>query len=168
MGLGFLKPVSPPKLTLCLTKPSVSEFVLYPYRGECVQNLHRITEHLMLEGTSWSHLVQPLSSSRVTISNLPRTMSRWVLSISVDGNSTILWAILLHCCHLALANISLLHLTVLSLSLHHIVMRCHWFTSTGSLSPTLFPFQSKFLTSIWNCKFSPSSAAGSYWHLGSC
>lgn len=37
---------------------------------------HRITDWVRLEGTCGSHLVQPLSSSRVTYSQLSRSMSR--------------------------------------------------------------------------------------------
>jgi len=47
-----------------------------------------ITECLGLEGTSVGHLVQPLCRSRVTYSRLHRTLSRWVLNISRDGDST--------------------------------------------------------------------------------
>ena len=53
-----------------------------------IAELHRITERLRLEGTSGGHLVQPLCSSRATHSWLARTMSRQLLSISKDGDST--------------------------------------------------------------------------------
>jgi len=44
-----------------------------------------ITECSGLEETSVGHLVQPLCESRVTQSRLQRTLSRWVLNISREG-----------------------------------------------------------------------------------
>jgi len=49
---------------------------------------HRITEWSRLEGTSAGHLLQLPCSCRATYSQLLRAMSRWVLSISKDGDST--------------------------------------------------------------------------------
>jgi len=49
---------------------------------------HRITECSGLEGTSVGHLVQPSCRSRTTYSRLHRTLSRWVLNISREGEST--------------------------------------------------------------------------------
>ena len=49
---------------------------------------HRITEQLRLEVTSGSHWVHPPCSSRATQSQFPRTMSRWLLYMPRDRNST--------------------------------------------------------------------------------
>ena len=49
---------------------------------------HRITECQGLEGTSVDQLVQPSCQSRVTYSRLHRTVSRLVLNISREGEST--------------------------------------------------------------------------------
>ena len=49
---------------------------------------HRITECSGLEGTSVGHLVKPQCRSRVTYSRLHRTLSRRVLNISREGDST--------------------------------------------------------------------------------
>ena len=46
---------------------------------------HRMVE---VEGTSGGHLVQHPCSSRVTYSRLPRTISRQLLNISMNGDST--------------------------------------------------------------------------------
>jgi len=48
-----------------------------------VENNHRITGWLRLEGSSGGHLAQP-SSSRETPSRVPRTMSRWLWKISKE------------------------------------------------------------------------------------
>ena len=55
---------------------------------------HRITESQITEwpslgGMSKSHLIQCSCSSRTTWSQLPRTISRWLLNVSKDGNPTI-------------------------------------------------------------------------------
>ena len=52
------------------------------------RNFHRITECSRLEGTSVGRLVQPSCRSRVTYSRLHRTLSRRVLNISREGDST--------------------------------------------------------------------------------
>ena len=49
---------------------------------------HRITECLGMEGTSVGHLVQPSWRSRVTYCRLHRNLSRQVLNISGEGDST--------------------------------------------------------------------------------
>jgi len=49
---------------------------------------HRITERSGLEGTSVGHPVQPPCPSMVTHSRLHRTLSRRVLNISREGEST--------------------------------------------------------------------------------
>jgi len=41
-----------------------------------------------LEGTSGGHLVKPACSSRTTYSQLPRTMSRWLLNTCKEQEST--------------------------------------------------------------------------------
>ena len=57
-------------------------FDIYFYRNES------ITEWSGLEGTSVGHLVQPPCRSRGTCSRLHRTLSRQVLNISREGDST--------------------------------------------------------------------------------
>lgn len=49
---------------------------------------HTNTAWLMLEETSKVHLVQPLCSNKVAQSQLPKTMSRQLLNISKDVEST--------------------------------------------------------------------------------
>lgn len=49
---------------------------------------HRITAWLKLEGMSGDHLVKPLCSSRTTQRQLPRTIPRWLLIITKDGDPT--------------------------------------------------------------------------------
>jgi len=53
-------------------------------RSQC-RSFHSITECSRLEGTSVGHPVQPPCRSSVTQSRLHRTLSRWVLSISREG-----------------------------------------------------------------------------------
>jgi len=53
-----------------------------------LSNNYRITECSGLAGTSVDHLVQPLCRSRVTYSRLHRTLSRQVLNISREREST--------------------------------------------------------------------------------
>jgi len=47
---------------------------------------YRITGWLRLEGISGGHLAQPFCSSRATYSRLTRTMPKWYLSVSKDGD----------------------------------------------------------------------------------
>jgi len=49
---------------------------------------HTVIERLRLEGTSGGHLVQTPRSSRAVHSWLLRIMSRWLLNIPRDGDST--------------------------------------------------------------------------------
>lgn len=48
----------------------------------------RITKWIRLEGTSGSHLVLPHCSGRFTWNQLPRNVSKWLLNISKNGDST--------------------------------------------------------------------------------
>lgn len=52
----------------------------------------RVTRQLRLGASSGGHLVQPCYSSRATWSQLPRTMTGQLLSISMDGDFTTSWA----------------------------------------------------------------------------
>ena len=58
---------------------------------------HRITEWLRLKGTSAGHLVQPPCPSMATQSQLPRSTSRQLLTLSKDGKSTTSGVNLLQC-----------------------------------------------------------------------
>lgn len=69
---------SPIQLVFYLNKTPIQELFLQSH----------FTEWLRLEGTSRSHLVQCCCSSSVTQSQLLRTMSWLLLSISEDGDST--------------------------------------------------------------------------------
>jgi len=53
-----------------------------------IYKLFQITEWLKLEATSGDYLVQPPCSSRATYSQLPRTMSRQLLNISKDRDTS--------------------------------------------------------------------------------
>ena len=68
-----------PKLQL------ISAVGCLPKEGFHTSQNHRM---LGLEGTSVGHLVQHPRRSRVTYSRLQRTLSRWVLNISREGDST--------------------------------------------------------------------------------
>ena len=56
--------------------------------GKQIQHTFKTTQRLRLEGNSGGHPVQPHCSSRATYSQFPRTMTRQLLSISKDGDST--------------------------------------------------------------------------------
>ena len=65
-----------------------SSNALHALNQRAVQQNHRITECYGLEGTSVGHPAQPSRRSRVTYSRPQRTLSRWVLNISREGDST--------------------------------------------------------------------------------
>lgn len=62
---------------------------IFPLGKGILRKKLRIVEYFRLERTSGCHLVLPLCSKQVQLDKVAQTLSRWVLSISKDGDSTV-------------------------------------------------------------------------------